>query len=726
MNQMTRGAIALLLVTFWSSGVPAQDTTITYQGQLRDAGEPFTGTADLEFKLFDQLVDGSQVGDTQNRPDWPIEDGLFQVGLDFGLAAFNEQVRYLEIRVDGTLLTPRQAIRPSPMALFALGGNEGPQGPQGDPGPVGPEGPEGPEGPMGLTGPQGPPGPQGPEGPEGPTGPQGPEGASPFELVSGNAVFTTGNLGIGTSTPDQPLDVVGSGRFGRAGNSVSSSNSFVTGGAGSSFNSATGQQSFAGGGFSNSAAGTNTFVGGGAGNEASGINAFIAGGASNVVAGNNSFAAGVGAAAVHDNSFVWSEGGAEELTTSAPNQFLVKASGGVAFNTNGSSESGFQVGGEAVFGASTNISTGNNSFVAGGDPFAENVTDASRAAIIGGSSNLVLGDDSFIGGGVGNEANAPMSAVLGGENNSAIGSLSAVVGGEGNQAEGSRSVVLGGRGNLASGPDSYALGINTRASGNGSFAFGFEAISTHLDTFVWSDSSTGGQFESTDDNQFLIRAGNGVGINTNSPQRQLHVKQQTATNATSGITLERSGTSGDQWGLYVSTSNAFVFVANNSGRAFIDPDTGFYTALSDRRAKRDIEPLGSVLERFLNLRPSRYRMKHQDEDASLSIGLIAQEVQALFPEAVSHFNGPDGYMGLRYDEITVLNTQALIELHQRYEARWQLQDRRLTRTAEQLSLLTEENKRLRQQADRNAELEARLAALEALLINGPALAVGAQ
>ena len=140
----------------------AQDSTITYQGQLQEANQPFNGTANLEFQLFDQLTDGSQVGPTETRTNWPVEDGLFQVELDFGLAAFTEQVRYLEIRVDGTVLTPRQAIRPSPMALFALGGNEGPEGPpgpQGDPGPQGEPGPDGPQGDPGPVGPDGDPGP---------------------------------------------------------------------------------------------------------------------------------------------------------------------------------------------------------------------------------------------------------------------------------------------------------------------------------------------------------------------------------------------------------------------------------------------------------------------------------------------------------------------------------------------------------------------------------------
>ncbi len=161
---------------------------ITYQGQLQQQAQPFTGSVDLEFRLFDELVDGAQVGPSLEVRNVSVVDGLFQVELDFGPGVFDGTQRYLEIYVDGVALTPRQRVAAAPVALFALDGNpgpEGPQGPQGDPGPQGvpgeqgpegPEGPEGPQGPAGEAGPQGLAGEQGPEGPVGPVGPQGPQG----------------------------------------------------------------------------------------------------------------------------------------------------------------------------------------------------------------------------------------------------------------------------------------------------------------------------------------------------------------------------------------------------------------------------------------------------------------------------------------------------------------------------------------------------------------------
>jgi hypothetical protein len=114
----------LFILTLAASVLPlpaaSQGTAITYQGQLRLDGEPFTGTANLQFQLFDALVDGGQVGQTIVRTNWPVEDGLFQVDLDFGAAAFGGGDRFLEVWVNGAPLDPRQRVRPAPAALVSL------------------------------------------------------------------------------------------------------------------------------------------------------------------------------------------------------------------------------------------------------------------------------------------------------------------------------------------------------------------------------------------------------------------------------------------------------------------------------------------------------------------------------------------------------------------------------------------------------------------------------
>ena len=121
MNASTKLLLLLLLTVLAIEGAHGQASSFTYQGQLRQSGEPFTGMADLEFLLYDQLSGGTQIGSTQSVADWPVEDGLFQVELDFGAPAFDGSDRYLEVTVDGAPLIPRQKVTATPYALLATG-----------------------------------------------------------------------------------------------------------------------------------------------------------------------------------------------------------------------------------------------------------------------------------------------------------------------------------------------------------------------------------------------------------------------------------------------------------------------------------------------------------------------------------------------------------------------------------------------------------------------------
>lgn len=166
-------ALSLALCALSAAAAP-QTQAFTWQGSLSHLGQPVDGTRDLEFALFDAQEGGVQVGDTVLAPAWPIDRGLVTVDLAFPGAFAGEQ-RWLEIRVDGVVLAPRQPVSAAPVALYALNGAPGPQG---DIGPMGPAGPQGDTGATGATGATGPAGPQGDIGPAGPTGPQGDTGAT--------------------------------------------------------------------------------------------------------------------------------------------------------------------------------------------------------------------------------------------------------------------------------------------------------------------------------------------------------------------------------------------------------------------------------------------------------------------------------------------------------------------------------------------------------------------
>jgi len=109
-------------------GIAPIDGTFSYQGRLTNSGAPITGLADVRFSLFDADAAGTQIGSTITSLDTPIAGGLFNVELDFGVAAFDGEQRWLEIEarspagVGGyTTLSPRQPLLGAPYAIQTRG-----------------------------------------------------------------------------------------------------------------------------------------------------------------------------------------------------------------------------------------------------------------------------------------------------------------------------------------------------------------------------------------------------------------------------------------------------------------------------------------------------------------------------------------------------------------------------------------------------------------------------
>ena len=154
---LARAIVAALIAVslFVPAHMACASDSFTYQGVLKQSGSPFTGQASVQFTLFDADVGGVPL-DAQSFPALDVVDGVMTVDLDFRAFIVDASPRWIEVTVDGQVLSPRQPLRPAPFALFALAGNEGPQGPQGDAGPQGAQGATGPQGAVGAQGPQGP------------------------------------------------------------------------------------------------------------------------------------------------------------------------------------------------------------------------------------------------------------------------------------------------------------------------------------------------------------------------------------------------------------------------------------------------------------------------------------------------------------------------------------------------------------------------------------------
>lgn len=116
MNRLIATTLFVVGVIGPVSLLHGQGTSFTYQGQLKEAGAPASGSYDMKFRVFDADVDGNQYG-----ADFPIKgvtvaDGLFTVILDFGTGVFTGVPLWLEIEVNTFVLAPRQPLTATPYA----------------------------------------------------------------------------------------------------------------------------------------------------------------------------------------------------------------------------------------------------------------------------------------------------------------------------------------------------------------------------------------------------------------------------------------------------------------------------------------------------------------------------------------------------------------------------------------------------------------------------------
>jgi hypothetical protein len=97
------------------------DTVFTYQGELRHGGSLANGLYDLHFAMWDADTGGAQLGATVALTGVAVVDGRFTVPLDFGAEVFDNSERWMEITVDGTMLSPRQRITRAPYSIQTRG-----------------------------------------------------------------------------------------------------------------------------------------------------------------------------------------------------------------------------------------------------------------------------------------------------------------------------------------------------------------------------------------------------------------------------------------------------------------------------------------------------------------------------------------------------------------------------------------------------------------------------
>jgi len=362
-------------------------TSFTYQGELKKGATYVNGSCSFQFSLWDAVTGGTQIGSPQALDNVSVTNGRFTVPLDFGASAFAGDARYLEIAVKCagdsqiTTLTPRQALTATPYALYSSG-NWGLNGNRGlsandffgtndnmtltfgvsntvayrivpavdpsngfTPNLIGGSSTNGvAPGVYGAT--------------------IGGGGTTLFpNVITGSGIYATigggrGNAaggryaaiggGLGNTASGWGAYVGGGGYDGitNLGNQATGTASTIGGGieniasnqyatvGGGMNNTASNWAATIGGGRSNVANNQQATVGGGFANLAGGLYATVPGGNLNVAQGDYSFAAGSQAQANHNGTFVWADSANLPFTSTASNQFLIRASGGVGINTN--------------------------------------------------------------------------------------------------------------------------------------------------------------------------------------------------------------------------------------------------------------------------------------------------------------------------------------------------------------------------------------------------------
>jgi hypothetical protein len=128
-----------------------------------------------------------------------------------------------------------------------------------------------------------------------------------------------------------------------------------------------------------------------------------------------------------------------------------------------------------------------------------------------------------------------------------------------------------------------------------------------------------------------------------------------------------SATAGKYWTFGGDSSNSFIIFNQTPTGVFVADGGTSWNAFSDERLKTDLVPITDAVSKVSTLRAVTGRFKI-DEEGTSRVFLIAQDVQAVLPEAVHIGEDEDKTLGLAYTEVIPLLVAAIKELEVRLAA----------------------------------------------------------
>ena len=233
--------------------------------------------------------------------------------------------------------------------------------------------------------------------------------------------------------------------------------------------------------------------------------------------------------------------------------------------------------------------------------------------------------------------------------NTASGSVSVAMG-LGTTASGNFSTAMG-RDSQASGEYSTAMGLNTISSGSASLAIGGDTTASGNMSLAMGDTSHASGWACTAMGAGTIANGNhttSMGRETQANDRsslvigEFNLASSTVTSSSNEFSLDNTAfVIGNGTGLD-NRSDALVVKFNGDATL-----AGNLNINSDARLKANIVSLGSTIAKLLQIDGKSYTMK-KDESEKQKIGLLAQDIEKVFPELVSESHGVKSvnYQGL--------------------------------------------------------------------------------
>lgn len=152
-------------------------------------------------------------------------------------------------------------------------------------------------------------------------------------------------------------------------------------------------------------------------------------------------------------------------------------------------------------------------------------------------------------------------------------------------------------------------------------------------------------------------AGRTVGVVQGSTDALLNIR-----GSSKDFYLQRTNTDA-----YIQSSSGNLYVTATSAGVYLASAGTSWTANSDERIKDIIEPISNATEKVCSLRSVIGKYKN-DAEGTRRAFLIAQDVQAVLPEAVNVQNDDIGTLGLQYTDMIPLLVAAIKELKAEFDA----------------------------------------------------------